>query len=485
MGGRMRGTVLALLMAALVVTAVGGASGAATKDVASVERSSGATRMDLSTRAAVRRYLRSLGIAASRVVVQRGVQNYAGPRCPGKGWTCTTSRTVVQIARSGGKNRFECTNGADSASGSDQACTIVQVGPAANVARCVERTRNPNSVQTCTIVQSNDSRRNRAFVFQVSDQEARGGTQDGLQTAKVTQTNASGANRVEITQKIEQSLRRTGGGEAINQIQDGHLWIAVHQTSESGDNRSTFHQAQRQRARAADAPSITQLQNTGEHDNSDICPLVTDSLANACVQVVQESDSGKIRSWGSQSFRQRQEARDTETGAQMQGLVDPTQGGGDHFFRQTSSGISRAFSRQTERLRQIAKNTGGLTKTQHGPFRKGTDSSQEGNEADRIKIEQRSTLLSAADAIQTDLLLGGFVTSGHGIVRQRASIQGHVTTNSCEGQACQAEIACGDLSPPPEEGLASLYEEELPCVTSSENVVGGDRSLNRVARENR
>jgi len=476
----MRGTILALLMAALVVTAVGGASGAATKDVASVERSSSTTRVDLSTRAAVRRYLRSLGIAASRVVVQRGVRNYAGPRCPGKRWTCTKSRTVVQIARFGGKNRFECTSGTDSAPGGDQACTIVQAGPAENVARCVERTRNPDSVQTCTIVQSNENRRNRAFVLQVSDQEARGGAQDGLQTAKVTQTNATGANLVEITQKIEQSLRRTGGSGAINQIQDGHLWIAVHQTTESGDNRSTFRQAQRQRARAADAPSITQLQNTEERDNSEICPLVTDSLANACVQVVQESDSGKNRSWGSQSFRQRQEARDTETGAQMQGLVDPTQGGGDHFFRQTSSGISRAFSRQTERLRQIAKNTGDLTKTQHGPFRKGTDSSQSGNAADRIKIEQRSTLLSAADAIQTDLLLGGFVTSGHGTVRQQASIQGQVTTNSCEGQACQAEIACGDLSPPPEESLESLYEEEPPCVTTSEND-GGDLGLKRVA----
>jgi len=387
---------------------------------------------------------------------------------------------VVQIARFGGKNRFECTSGTDSAPGSDQACTIVQAGPAENVARCVERTRNPDSVQTCTIVQSNENRRNRAIVLQVSDQEAGEGAQDGLQIAKLTQTNATGANLVEITQTIEQSLRRTGGSGAINQIQDGHLWIAVQQTTESGDNRSTFRQAQRQRAGAADAPSIMQLQNTEERDNSEICPLVTDSLANACVQVVQESDSGESRSWGGQSFRQRQEARDTETGAQMQGLVDPTQGGGDHFFRQTSSGISRAFSLQTELLRQIAKNTGDLTKTQHGPFRKGTDSSQLGNAADRIKIEQRSTLLSAADAIQTDLLLGGFVTSGHGTVRQRASIQGQVTTNSCEGQACQAEIACGDLSPPPVESLASLYEEEPPCVTTSEND-GGDLGLKRVA----
>ena len=465
----MRGAVLALLMGALIAAVAGGASGAATKHVASVERSSRATRVDLSTLAAVRRHLRSLGIAASGVVVQRGVRNYAGPHCPGRRWTCTESGRVVQIAHSGGKNRFQCTNGSDSAAGSNQACMVVQVGPAENVARCIERTRNPDSVQTCTIVQSNVTKRNRAFVFQLSNQEAAAGTQDGLQTAKVTQTNATGANHVEITQKILQKLRRAGGGEAINQVQDGHLWLAVRQTTETGANRSTFRQVQRQGARAVDAPSITQLQNSNALDNSEICPLVTDSLANACAQVVQESDSGKIRSWGSQFFRQRQRAQDTETGAQMQGLVDPTQGGGDHFFRQTSSGVSHAFSRQIERLRQIASNTGDLTKTQHGPFRKGSDSSQSGNPADRIKIQQRSTLLSAADAIQTDLLLGGFVTSGYGTVRQRASIQGQVTTNFCEGQACQAEIACGDLSPPPEEDPTYPYEEEPTCVATSEN----------------
>ena len=194
-------------MAALVAALAGGATGATTKHVASVERSSSATRVDLSTRVAVN--------AVSALVGYRREPC----RCPARrpqlrrtpvsrqGWTCTRSGTVVQIAHSGGKNRFECTNGTDSAAGSDQACTVVQVGPAENVARCVERTRNPDSVQTCTIVQSNENLRNRAFVFQVSDQEATGGTQDGLQTAKVTQTNATGANRVEITQKIRQKAQ--------------------------------------------------------------------------------------------------------------------------------------------------------------------------------------------------------------------------------------------------------------------------------------
>ena len=54
--------------------------------------------INLSTNAAVKQYLRSLGISPRGVVIQRGARNYAGPQCPGKGWNCTRSQRVVQIA---------------------------------------------------------------------------------------------------------------------------------------------------------------------------------------------------------------------------------------------------------------------------------------------------------------------------------------------------------------------------------------------------
>jgi hypothetical protein len=63
--------------------------------------------VNLSTNAKVREYLRSLGISPRGAVIQRGARNYAGPRCPGKAWTCTsTAHRVVQVASAGGKNIY-------------------------------------------------------------------------------------------------------------------------------------------------------------------------------------------------------------------------------------------------------------------------------------------------------------------------------------------------------------------------------------------
>ncbi len=67
------------------------------------------TTINVSTRAAVVHYLRSIHVSAKHVVIQRGLRNYAGAHCPGKGWTCAGTRhTVVQIAKRGGQNRFAC-----------------------------------------------------------------------------------------------------------------------------------------------------------------------------------------------------------------------------------------------------------------------------------------------------------------------------------------------------------------------------------------
>src|SRR5438552_2630646 len=54
-------------------------------------------------------YLRSIGVNPASMVWQRGARNYAGPNCPGKGWTCTKATRVVQIAADDGENRVDCT----------------------------------------------------------------------------------------------------------------------------------------------------------------------------------------------------------------------------------------------------------------------------------------------------------------------------------------------------------------------------------------
>ena len=77
---------------------------------------------NLRTRAGAARYLRSIGLNARHFVIQRGIRNYAGARCPGAGWSCTsTAHPVIQIAASGGMNTFQC---------SPASCAVVQAGTA-------------------------------------------------------------------------------------------------------------------------------------------------------------------------------------------------------------------------------------------------------------------------------------------------------------------------------------------------------------------
>ncbi len=94
---------LSLAGAVIAAVALVSASGAATTKAQKV------TKINVSTRAAVVHYLRSIHVNPKHAVIQRGLRNYAGAHCPGKHWTCAgTKHTVVQIAKRGGQNRFAC-----------------------------------------------------------------------------------------------------------------------------------------------------------------------------------------------------------------------------------------------------------------------------------------------------------------------------------------------------------------------------------------
>ena len=68
-----------------------------------------APRLELSTRSAVVKHLNSLGVDSKGIVIQRGARNYAGPKCPGPGWTCTKSKRVVQLSNAINVSTFSCT----------------------------------------------------------------------------------------------------------------------------------------------------------------------------------------------------------------------------------------------------------------------------------------------------------------------------------------------------------------------------------------
>src|SRR3990170_7064536 len=78
-----------VVLAVLVLAGVPGSADAASKDQ---------TQTDLSSLPRIEAYLNSIGIDPGSVVVQHGQWNYAGPDCPGAGWSCTTANKVVQLA---------------------------------------------------------------------------------------------------------------------------------------------------------------------------------------------------------------------------------------------------------------------------------------------------------------------------------------------------------------------------------------------------
>ena len=123
----MRARAFSLSVAFLAAAVLVSASGAATTKGRTL------TRIDVSTRAAAVQYLRSIHVNPTGVVIQRGVRNYAGPSCPGSGWSCTTTtHPVVQVAAAGGKNTFSC---------GTASCAVVQVAGAPmlapNMASCI------------------------------------------------------------------------------------------------------------------------------------------------------------------------------------------------------------------------------------------------------------------------------------------------------------------------------------------------------------
>ncbi len=204
----MRGRRGAALVAAVVacVALVSGA-GAATHP-------GGKTRtahFNLSTNTGVARYLASLGLRSRGFVIQRSHRNYAGPSCPGKGWTCTRSARVVQITtRPGDVNRYEYSATAAVAAPTPSPCGTVQSGPS-NIAK-----------------------------------------------ASITQTSDTGSNSVQITQQVTQSITETT--PSVNESQVSDQTFSVKQTSNFGQQSSKVTQSLSQTENDSSATSGSQYQ---------------------------------------------------------------------------------------------------------------------------------------------------------------------------------------------------------------------------------
>ena len=284
---------LALLALFLGLVLVGGAtagSSAQSSPLATLSHGGSATR-----------YLSSIGLNPSGFVVQRGHRNYAGPKCPGKGWTCTKAHRVLQLATAGGVNSVACTSSggggsvSSSSTSSAQTCTIVQVSTSGgNNATCTEQASTTSAgtlAQTCSIQQQSGSGKNNATVTQTSLQgpsacSPPSGTSDlqsegGTQTASVIQWSSSGGGTANVSQTATQCAGTTTSSAAA-QSQATSQTFTIQQgppnfdpghpvCTNTGSLGATASQSQHQRGYATTASSGTQGQHADLIGHIDQC----------------------------------------------------------------------------------------------------------------------------------------------------------------------------------------------------------------------
>jgi hypothetical protein len=403
----------------LFVLVVLAAAAALTTSAGAANR--GSARIDLSTRGGVAVYLASQGVSMQGVVIQRGSRNYAGPSCPGKGWTCTTAKRVVQIAKGNGNgngnNSFVCTGGTSYGPGD---CTIIQFasGNASNTARCVEQSGDSNSDQSCSIRQTSSTGSNTAQIQQSANAND-GSAQLQTQYGGARQTSTTGSNTIQISQSLNQSTKDTDA--TGQQQQDGHQEAATLQNSSTGSNTVQITQSLSQKADAKgdSGSTITQSQNTDGDVNS-----------NAGVQ--QYSTSGRNNASVNQDNWYDAHIHRALNGTQQQG--SPGSSGEAVYFDQDSTGLSTIQAQQTEHQDLHADQVTNLTQNQYGP--QWADPDQGSNPNDRYTINQDSHQNASDPSSQNDEQYALCFTSGNCTVSETIH-QGNVSqSNSCSGSSC-------------------------------------------------
>jgi hypothetical protein len=364
--------------------------------------------------------------ASVAAVRQIGPRNYAGPNCPGRGWRCTTSLNVVQVATADGQNVAECSGPgltAGPGSAANASCTFVQTGNS-NTARCTQRSTSPGAIQACDITQTGAN--NKAYVAQTI--KSSGADQDGQQRASVTQGPGAGANasnEVHISQKATQS---TKSGPAA---QDAWQSAVVTQSAKgTGKNASDIRQSQSQKA----SNGATQSQNSTFTPPAGFvdCDPGFPSAPNACANVSQDSELGKNQNTLRQTITQQ--AKSKVIADQDQGEANGGLEGRVH--QETDSGSSQNTARQRKQQRMSA--AAGSSQFQHDPVRCCGTFSQIGGDGNKENIDQGASLKASEPEANQEIDLTGESRSPDGscTVTQKASTNSASTPNSASFNPC-------------------------------------------------
>jgi hypothetical protein len=474
-----------IAVAVALVTASGAATGASPV---------GAT-LDLSSKAKVHQYLRSIHVNSKGVVIQRGLRNYAGPNCPGKGWSCTnTKRTVVQISKRRGKNIFRCTTAR---------CAVVQISKsfADNTASCIKTT---GVTQSCTITQPNASGLNKAVVW-MDTGKLPGLSQTVLYTASITQGPASAAGSSNTNLAcVHQAIFVDGStnnmkSSSVTVTTEAHQSILISQNSRTGNNTvgnalkvgtnyvcdtsatSALSQSQDLYSLATGKGTVVQKQNAAPNG------------ANLTLDIKQNQGSGFFGNasgvnWASFKQTNNLTAIANAPAGATQIQSSDTTGGILAAVNQDSSNLSTAIAVQEETQCEDAAPSGlsacsttptvianySRTQKQFGPaglaksvtsrhgrhfgMRKAPgDSFQTGYGGDVFTVSQTSHQFNDTGTGQKNDVLGGITTDGTGTVTQNTLIQSTPKKNVHQGDDttvngninCQSGSPCiKNLSPP-------------------------------------
>jgi hypothetical protein len=455
----MRPRALVSLVAA-VITAVTlvSASGAATTNLQD------AGQIDVSSRAAVVQYLRSIHVDPTGVVIQRGARNYAGPSCPGQGWSCTTTtHPVVQVASAGGKNTFDCTTAS---------CAAVQVADSptsGNTATCIKTT---GLTQSCTISQSSSSGDNKAVIYELG-QKYSGLTQTASYGASITQQADDGNNTACVHQEVSIDGSTNMNGKKAKPITvtlEAHQSITITQDSPNGHNYAS-HDATSGGSCGSDR--LTQAQTLSSTAGGPGASSVTqnENVANSGPNMTLDIEENQGSAYGSGSSLGN-DATFTQTNDLSavaftpNGPVDQTQssvdGGILATVNQDAHGISNADAQQHEIQCEDAYaapssgpcvqapdptadfgGTYSLSQTQYGPVRKGVGTAtQTGNANNTFSVDQSSKQDNDTGSGQTNVLQGDCSTDGSCTVTQNTDINGNQNTNSQSGSDVNTSTNC-------------------------------------------
>jgi hypothetical protein len=506
---RIKSAAVFTAMAAICALTAGGAGAAGSNaPLASTNRSAASTgaaqraallrQADFSTIAGAKAYFRSIGVNPRGVVIQRAARNYAGPRCPGRRWTCTeTTHPVVQVAVAGGRNRFLCRTAR---------CAVVQLTRRAATTRLslAAPTAKPNKAvcikttgltQSCSINQSSAMADNTAVVYQNAG-KLRGLTQTASYSASITQqaTGPSNKNKacvfqattidgstvarrgmpVTVTLESHQSVNITQNstGSSTDPVAGGNFAQDSANSAGSCVTTAPLTQTQTLTSTATGSGAITQNQN------------FADNGPNMLLDIEQNQGAGFLGvAHGPNDVDFTQTNSLTAIANTPVGRVDQTQssstGGIQAMVNQDSRDLSKAkaYQKETQCEDAFAQATTpttcatntldapgySLTQTQYGPIgNTGAPTSsgqrtpmkvtkglcppdcatQTGNDDDTFTITQITQQDNDTGENQSNTVQGDCTTDGRCTVTQMATVNGETTTNTQSGQDVNIQTNC-------------------------------------------